>query len=391
MRRNIHWTDSLILPQMNTELYVIVSPDYPPHSGGVERYASSIAKELVNRGKEVIVITSEIWGLKSEETDNNGITILRFPTIWFLRDRMPVTLPTLSWKRLRERLKQYSKVCFFIQTNLYVMALQAARFANKNGYKSVVTIHGSNYVCTGNGIIDRLEHIYERMIVNCQKKNGTLFSSVSKGSAEFVRSLGCEVAGILPNAVSPDLLACNGEELEPKEKNKMVFTYAGRLIKEKGVIQLVRAFKVLSEHNKNISLNIIGDGPLLDDLKTIGINVPICFFGQQENSNVISILRRSNAFILPSDSEGLPTSVLEATVCMAFPIVSPFGGSKEIIEATGYGIVMNGNSVEDIVSSCGRFLSERPDRRIEKENVLKKMNDNFSWSETVNRLGEMFA
>ena len=41
--------------------YCIFSAQYLPHMGGVERYTYNLAKELINQGNEVVVVTSNLY------------------------------------------------------------------------------------------------------------------------------------------------------------------------------------------------------------------------------------------------------------------------------------------------------------------------------------------
>ena len=58
-----------------------------------------------------------------------------------------------------------------------------------------------------------------------------------------------------------------------------------------------------------------------------------------------ALLKETNIFCLPSDSEGMPTSVLEAAACKCYIVTTKYGGAKELILDDSYGIVMENNKV----------------------------------------------
>ena len=101
----------------------------------------------------------------------------------------------------------------------------------------------------------------------------------------------------------------------------------------------------------------------------------------------MSLLSQSNIFCLPSDSEGFPTSVLEAIVCKCYVITAPYGGAKEIISSPEYGRVMQNNSEETIYSTLLEILN-LPDSQIEAitENAYQHFLSSFTWANTCNTL-----
>ncbi len=379
---------------MQNEAYVIVSPDYPPHSGGVERYSYYVAGELRKRGYPVIVISSSMEGEPEMETDLRGVEVWRFPSIWPIRDRMPVVLPTGRWKELKQVLKDYDTVRFIVQTNLYYLSLKGVMFAQQNGYRSVMIVHGSNYVCLGNGLVDRCEHFYERWIAERAGKYGAEFAAVSKASAEYAQEkLKCKIKSIAYNAID----FAEIEEIRPDEKsslremcklpeNTVIFTFVGRLIREKGVPQLTEAFEKLRKEYGNTALIIIGAGQLQQEIENRKIE-NLFVLGQQPHEEVIKILKQSDCFILPSDSEGFPTTILEAAACGADIIATPFGGTREAVEITG-GTLLEDNSENEILRACRDYLSKRHGGH--SPGSMEQLKSIASWEKTVDTIIQSF-
>ena len=74
---------------------------------------------------------------------------------------------------------------------------------------------------------------------------------------------------------------------------------------------------------------IAGDGILYQEL--IEMSDPyIILTGQVDFEHIVKILDASDIFCLPSDSEGFPTSVLEAVACKCFVITTYQGGSERV-------------------------------------------------------------
>lgn len=92
---------------------------------------------------------------------------------------------------------------------------------------------------------------------------------------------------------------------------------------------------------------IAGDGPLYQELLEMSDQYTI-LTGQIDFEHIVKILDASDIFCLPSDSEGFPTSVLEAVACKCFVITTYRGGAKELLIDEQYGIIMRDNTVESI-------------------------------------------
>ncbi len=104
--------------------------------------------------------------------------------------------------------------------------------------------------------------------------------------------------------------------------------FVGRLVESKNVSLIIEA---LGEVPGN-SLDVIGDGPLLDSLKQQAedAGVDVRFLGNLPHLRVAEHLRSADLFIFPSAYEGHPKSLLEAMAC-GLPVIA--GDSPGIREA----------------------------------------------------------
>lgn len=111
-----------------------------------------------------------------------------------------------------------------------------------------------------------------------------------------------------------------------------------RLDNQKNLYSLIRAIKL-----SNSSLDIIGDGPLKQELiyfsRSIGANVN--FLGNIKNSEIPALLSRYKIFILCSFYEGNPKALLEAMSCSIPIIASTVPGNKELIGQNLRGFLTN--------------------------------------------------
>jgi glycosyltransferase involved in cell wall biosynthesis len=124
---------------------------------------------------------------------------------------------------------------------------------------------------------------------------------------------------LIPNGIQAYDQAIN------KEHEKRKFLFLGRLHKKKGVLPLVQAWhqSALNNHAK-FDLIIVGpdEGELSGMLPLVQKSSNISYVGSKYGNEKESILSSSHFFILPSQSEGFPMSVLEAMTHGGIPILS---------------------------------------------------------------------
>lgn len=102
---------------------------------------------------------------------------------------------------------------------------------------------------------------------------------------------------------------------------------------------------------------IAGDGILYQELIEMSDQYTI-LTGQIDFEHIVKILDASDIFCLPSDSEGFPTSVLEAVACKCFVITTYQGGAKELLVDEQYGIIMRDNTVESIQKNLEKVIED---------------------------------
>ena len=133
-------------------------------------------------------------------------------------------------------------------------------------------------------------------------------------------------------------------------EGEFVLGYVGRLVKDKGINELVEAWKVVSMNYSNVKLLLVGPfeerDPVEEKVKEYILNEESVVYTDfvEDASAYYSLM---SAFILPSYREGFPTVVLEAS-SMELPVLTTraTGCSESIIEnETGIFIELNADSI----------------------------------------------
>lgn len=139
------------------------------------------------------------------------------------------------------------------------------------------------------------------------------------------------VNGIDPDAFFPRLQHDQGTLPE--------FLFLGRLTEEKGIPLLLDTARLL-EGSAALRLVVAGDGPLRDRVAAEAARPRsiIEYLGSQKD--VLVLYHRSSAVVMPSQSEGLPMTALEAMACGLPLIASAVGGLPELVVHGETGILL---------------------------------------------------
>ena len=132
---------------------------------------------------------------------------------------------------------------------------------------------------------------------------------------------------------------CSGAKLKTQNSKLKTFTFlfVGRIVRDKGMNELMQAFQRLSDKYANVRLVLVGRyeedlDPISDKAKEIIDNNPnIDAVGPQYGDDLLAHYAAADCFVFPSYREGFPNTVLEAGA-MGLPcIVTDINGSREII------------------------------------------------------------
>lgn len=147
------------------------------------------------------------------------------------------------------------------------------------------------------------------------------------------------------------------------DKDNFVLTFVGRIVKDKGIDELVEAFTALSEKFPTMRLLLIGmiedDGNPISPVtkKTIQDNPAIIAPGEQ--FNIPEILSVTNLFMLPSYREGLPISLMEAGAMGVPAVASDVIGCNEVVVDGETGVLIPPHSSSDIENAVEKLYMDK--------------------------------
>ncbi|MDN3725291.1 glycosyltransferase family 4 protein [Aequorivita sp. SDUM287046] len=300
------------------------------------------------------------------------------------------------------------------QQLLYFIA--ASRFIKKRGYKKVI-VHVSpglvqmvkliNPNCKvvfyhhGTSLHTKLsESQWQRLLKNTVAIFGVNQAAGDLANAHFKAKLPSKHYFKIANGV--DLIAHPKNHQLYKESFKILFS--GRICKEKGVLELIKAYKILIDKNYDVSLIIAGHVGTKRGLQAGGMylatckqyisehNLEVSFTGFLSQSELIQFYANVNILVLPTDPklslEGMPLSILEA-MAMGKPVIATnVGGIPEVIQDEDNGFLVYGieSYAKEIAEKIEKLYLDKDLEKSMVKNALNIYKENF----TAKKMSETF-
>gem|GEM_PF-1188047 len=289
---------------------LIVTPRYFPSFGGLEEVARTTAQELLKQGYQVEIVTEKQapQQLNQEVIDNIKVYRLgyfpRGASLQLLRLAIKlvgfVLMHRKKYQGIIIRTLTWYAICFGILKWLKLLKIKTFVSAEVGGQDSEFnTIKHSRF---------------KKIIVWLLNHNDYLNSICSENYQHY------QQLGFTKNKLTQ---INNGIDITPYKTSHYPntinnFLFIGRLVKTKGLYELLEAFKQLLDKYPNKKLYIGGDGEERSYIKKFiqqhNLTNNIIYQGYIDNKNKAKFFSQADCLVLPSYFEANPMAVIEATV-----------------------------------------------------------------------------
>lgn len=144
----------------------------------------------------------------------------------------------------------------------------------------------------------------------------------------------------IPNGIDTDVFCPLDDTVLNENKTDhtragFVWLTIGSIEKQKDYPNLIQAFKKVLKLSSDVQLQIVGEGSLLNEMKSLscreGIHQQIEWLGRRQRSEILDLMRKADAFVIASQWEGLPMVLLEAAACGLPIVATDVGGNNEVV------------------------------------------------------------
>jgi glycosyltransferase involved in cell wall biosynthesis len=368
-----------------------------PVVGGSITHARLLSEKLIESGVDLFVLTRRVTSDLKEYEMIGKIPVYRVKPSGFKRlGKYLMTIPAF-WNLLRKR-NEYNVIYV---CGIRILGLVAVLISVLLGKRCVLRLEISGEM-SGDYIkheISEERKLFLKFVQvilalrNEVLKKSDSFISISKAIEDELLQCCVDPSKIkyIPNGI--DIIRFspvdeNTKSLLRKKLNippkKLVFLYTGRLTKIKGLELLLRVWKRLIQEEKDLHLILVGPG----ENQFLSCEYELKQFVNKHNldsvtftgavENVCEYLQCSDCFVLPSKSEGLPISLLEAMSCGLPCIATSVGGIPDLIEYGKNGKLVKVGDEEGIYNAIVELIRNMELARIMGEKGRKTLVERFS-------------
>lgn len=353
----------------------------PSRWGGVERVVEELAVRMVQKGHRVVCYSRK-GGVENNLSEYRGVEI---KNVFTIKKSGIEAVSSSVVADIKAVFGGFDVIHFHAEGPAAMVWLP-----HLLGIRTVVTIHGLDWAREKwhNGIGSKYIKFGEKMAAKYADEVIVLSRNVQK---YFKDTYGRETVYIpngvnCPNIVEPDII----KKKFNLDKNEYIL-YLGRLVPEKGLRYLLRAFR---KTNTNKKLVIAGGFSNKDsycnELKKIAADDErIIFTGFAQGKLLEELFSNAYIYTLPSDLEGMPISLLEALSYGNCCLTSDIPECSEVLK--GQGVMFEKGNTNDLCDKlqmlCDNEAIVNKYRATAKDYVLSKYN----WDDVVDKTLELYV
>ena len=358
----------------------------PSRDGGVEVVVSNLAPHLKDAGYDVTCYNrtnKQFKQLRQKEKlpkEYKGVRLIWAPTI----DRRGLAAMTSSiFATIMAAFGKYDLIHFHTEGPCVICWLPRLL-----GKKVVVTVHGLDHMRQKWG---KLASTYIMMGEKAAVRHAHSIIVLSKGAKDyFLEKYGRETV-LIPNGIDP-------AEIRPADeitkqfgiKSREYILFLGRLVPEKGIHYLIKAYKALNTDKK---LVIVGgtsdtDGYVKELYDMAAGDPSIIFTGFQQGQVAEELYSNAYLYVLPSDLEGMPLTLLEAMNYGCCCVTSDIGECADVMDGCGF-TFPHGN-IEALRETL-QDLCDHPDKaEAHRGEARKVIASKYTWEDITKQTSELY-
>ena len=358
----------------------------PSREGGIEIVVEELSCRMVERGYSVTCYNRSghhVSGSEFDEQASKNYKGVRLKKVFTINRRGLAAMTSSVFAALRAAFGNYNIVHFHAEGPCAMLWLPKLF-----GKRCIATIHGLDHQRAKWG---RFAKAYimlgEKVAVKFADEIIVLSNSAKK---YFMQKYGRETK-LIPNGV-------NAPEIKEADLIKQMygidkdtyFLFLGRIVPEKGLHYLIEAFKQVKTNKKLVIAGGSSDtDTFMKNLKKLAENDErILFTGFVQGAILNELYSNAYVYILPSDLEGMPLSLLEAMSFGNCCLTSDISECVDIVEDKA--VFFKRGDISDLVEKL-QMMCDNPDMvKSLKKGASEYICSKYNWNEVVDMTLEVY-
>lgn len=358
---------------------VIGQKGIPSRAGGVEIHVEEVASRLADNGNDVTVYCRKSYCEEIKDT-HKGINLVYIPSL----NTKHLDAITYTFLASIDAVRKNYDIVHYHALGPSLLSFIPRMF----GKKVVCTVHGLDWKREKWGkIAKKALKLGELATAKFPHKTISVSESINRYYNETYKN----DTVYIPNGVDDKQFVEAKEIIENYSINKGEYIlFLARLVPEKGVHYLIDAFNQIDTDKK---LVIAGGSSHTDDYVSMlkektKSNPNIIMTGFVKGRILDELFSNAYMYILPSEIEGLPISLLEAMSYGQCCLVSDIEENMDVIKEFGYSF--KNKDVSSLKNQLQDLLNN-PDKVNKVRNVVKDyVKEEYSWDIVANKTEEVY-
>lgn len=216
-----------------------------------------------------------------------------------------------------------------------------------------------------------------------------LYITVSQKDRQMLLSSGIpeDAIELIYNTIDLDISSIPGDRDALREQfnlppQSIICTCVGRLVPQKGFDILIEAFQKIASQVPGLICLIIGEGEdqekLSAQIRSAGLEDRVRLVGYYDRQNVLSIVKASDIFVMPSRYEGTPIALLEAAALGRPILATCAGGIPELVTHEQHAHLVPTHDPAALAQGFVRLAQDRDYAQMLGENAQQRVRENFN-------------
>ena len=374
----------------------LVSAEFPPSLiGGIGAVCNDLAFNLSKNGVRTTVFCGRSNNVTVERL-NDYLTVVRMPILnlpprhlWFQTQNLSSLSVLLKDFDVVHNLDPRSGLLAYFTKRLHKPLIthvhECGHCMTRVFLKSPVS-----YWSPGDFVFSMVEYPMNEYLARMSLRNSNHFIVCSNTRLNELKqrnpNFNFTQASVIYNGINFDKIDATNSAVKDDACSVLFW---GRLYYVKGIIQLVRAIKLVKCNYPEVSLDVCGKGPLEAKVKSLvtklGLEANVHLHGYVNKKNLIEKINKASVVVLPSLHEGQPMTALEAMAYGKPVIMYDYPFAREFITDWHDGLIARGNDIDDLACRIRTALSDRKLRLKLGQNAYSRVRRAHDWTVLVHK------